>query len=98
MAEWLGTFRKPLLENRCLIPATNYFEWQKTGNKKQKTALMLPEKQPLFMAGFFRREKDIPYPVFVIMTREAGHTISQIHQCPSALSCQIFSRQISSYT
>ena len=22
------TFRKPLLENRCLIPATNYFEWQ----------------------------------------------------------------------
>ena len=73
------TFRKPLLENRCLIPATNYFEWQKTGAQKQKTALMLPEKQPLFMAGFFRREKDIPYPVFVIMTREAGHTISHIH-------------------
>ena len=73
------TFRRPLLENRCLIPATNYFEWQKTGSKKQKTALMLPGKQPLFMAGFFRREQNVPYPVFVIMTREAGHSIAHIH-------------------
>lgn len=73
------TFRRPLLENRCLIPATNYFEWQKTGSKKQKTALMLPDQQPLFMAGFFRREQNVPYPVFVIMTREAGHSISHIH-------------------
>ena len=73
------TFRRPLLENRCLIPATNYFEWQKTGSKKQKTALMLPDQQPLFMAGFFRREQNVPYPVFVIMTREAGHSIAHIH-------------------
>ena len=70
-------FRKPLLEHRCLIPASHYFEWQKTGSQKQKTALRLPGKQPLYMAGFYRREKDVPYPVFVIMTREAGKSIAQ---------------------
>jgi len=67
-------------ERRCLLPASWYFEWQRVGStKKQKHAISLPDGAPLAMAGLFREEKDIPLPVFVILTREAAPGLSQIH-------------------
>jgi putative SOS response-associated peptidase YedK len=35
-------FRQPMLERRCLIPASNYFEWQAVGGKKIKHAIRDP--------------------------------------------------------
>lgn len=74
-------FRKSLLERRCLIPASGYFEWQRTpsgGKTKQKYALYQPGK-PTFMAGLWRQEQGEELPVFVILTREAGAGIAHIH-------------------
>lgn len=74
-------FRKSLLERRCLIPASGYFEWQRTpsgGKTKQKYALYQPGK-PIYMAGLWRREQGEALPVFVILTREAGVNIAHIH-------------------
>ena len=31
-------FRQSMLERRCLIPASGYYEWQKTGKAKRFTA------------------------------------------------------------
>ena len=74
-------FRKSLLERRCLIPASGYYEWRRTesGSKsKQKYALYRPGR-PLYMAGIWRREQGEALPVFVILTREAGPAIADIH-------------------
>lgn len=70
-----------MLDRRCLIPASGYFEWQRTqsgGKSKQKFALYRPG-QPLFMAGLWREEQGQELPVFVILTREAAPAIAQIH-------------------
>lgn len=72
-------FRKPMLERRCLIPATNYFEWEKQGTKKIKHALRDPISQIIYMAGIYRYEADKPLPVFVILTRDAVPGIRYIH-------------------
>ena len=72
-------FRKPALERRCLIPATNYFEWQKDGSKKIKHALKDPLAQLIYMAGVYRLEAEKPLPVFVILTRDAALGIRYIH-------------------
>lgn len=74
-------FRKPLLERRCLIPASGYYEWKRTqsgAKSKQKYALYRPGK-PLFMAGVWRKEQNEALPVFVILTREASPVIAEIH-------------------
>lgn len=74
-------FRKSLLERRCLIPASGYFEWQRTpsgGKTKQKYALYQPDG-PIYMAGLWRQEQGEELPVFVILTREAGACIAHIH-------------------
>lgn len=74
-------FRRSLLERRCLIPASGYYEWKRTqsgAKSKQKYALYLPGK-PLFMAGVWREEQNETLPVFVILTKEASPAIAEIH-------------------
>ncbi|MCC4241404.1 SOS response-associated peptidase [Thalassospira povalilytica] len=44
------TFR-PLLERRCLIPATGWYEWRKNGTAKHKNRITLPDHQPFLFAG-----------------------------------------------
>lgn len=73
-------FAKAIRERRCLLPATNYFEWKRIGSdKKEKNAISLPTGGPLYMAGIYREEKASPLPVFVILTREAVFGLSHIH-------------------
>ena len=72
-------FRKPTLERRCLIPATNYYEWQTVGSRKVKHALRDPVNQMIYMAGIYRYEADKQLPTFVILTRDAAPGISYIH-------------------
>ena len=43
-------FRKPLLERRCLIPASHFYEWQDTGYRKVKHVIKTVEPM-IYMAG-----------------------------------------------
>lgn len=71
-------FRRPLSQGRCLIPASCYYEWRKLeGGGKQKYALS--PREPLYMAGLYRREQGAALPRFVIMTRDAAPEIAFIH-------------------
>ncbi len=73
-------FSKAMRECRCLLPASHYFEWQRSGStKKQKFAISLPQQETLYMAGLYREEKDCPLPVFVILTRQAAPSVADIH-------------------
>lgn len=72
-------FRQPMMERRCLIPASNYFEWQTISSKKVKHAIRDPQSPLLYLAGCYRWEKDSKLPLFVILTRDAAPGIAYIH-------------------
>ncbi|WP_404426194.1 SOS response-associated peptidase [Thalassospira australica] len=66
------TFR-PLLERRCLIPATSWFEWRKEGTTRHKTRITLPDHQPVLFAGL-ENGKEV-----VIITCAPAPSIAHIH-------------------
>ena len=71
-------FKQAMMERRCLIPASGYYEWQKAGKKKVKRQFCLPGR-PMYFAGCYRREKGSPFCNFVILTRQATVDIEHIH-------------------
>lgn len=74
-------FRTSLMERRCLIPASGYYEWKTPADadrRKQKFALYRAH-EPIYMAGIWRLEQAAQVPVFVILTRDAAPGISDIH-------------------
>lgn len=72
-------FRESMRLRRCLIPATNYFEWQKLDGGKKKYAIRPDGAKVLYMAGLYRLEKDAPRASCVILTREASKSVAHIH-------------------
>lgn len=75
------TFRR-ILNNRCIIPASAYFEWQKAeGNKKIKH-MIRPDIPMFYMAGLFNTFQDHDgksYAGAVIITTEPAPAIAHIH-------------------
>jgi len=63
----------PLLENRCLVPATAYFEWCKNNNSKTEFCIR-PNKPNIFsFAGLTDGDE------FTIVTCTSSDSISHIH-------------------
>lgn len=72
-------FRKSLLERRCIVPTTGFFEWGPDGHgKKKKYQFNLPgEATALYLAGLwsdFSGERRC-----VILTASANRSVSDIH-------------------
>ncbi|AMJ41019.1 SOS response-associated peptidase [Anaerotignum propionicum] len=70
------TFRKNLLERRCVIPSTGFYEWKQDVSKK-KYKFNLADSENLYMAGIwneFKNEKR-----FVILTTAANNSMVDIH-------------------
>jgi len=72
-------FRESMIERRCLIPASGYYEWKKDGSRKTKHRIYLPDG-PIYFAGCYRQEKDSPVSRYVILTRQAVQCIEFIHE------------------
>ena len=79
-AETLKTQRlfAPLLTaGRCVVPAREYYEWERQGRTKQKYFIKDAAGHLLFMAGLYR---DTPEGrEFVIITKEACGSAADIH-------------------
>ena len=71
-------FKRPMLENRCLIPASGYYEWKRDDGKKIKYQFYIPGA-PVFFAGCYRQEKGSPLRSFVILTRQAVNGLEIFH-------------------
>ena len=71
-------FRDAMLERRCLVPASYYFEWQAQGKRRIKHAIK-PDGPLLYMAGLYRLEAGEPLAAFTILTRAADERIASIH-------------------
>jgi len=77
-------FRKSLLERRCVIPSTGFYEWQHVEGKKKKDKylLRLPESKMLYMAGmtgFFKDATGQPYEAYCILTTASNESVQPIH-------------------
>lgn len=71
-------FQASVMERRCLIPASGYYEWQREGSKKIKYQFFVPNV-PIYFAGCWRQEKGNPFRTFVILTRPAVGALEVIH-------------------
>jgi putative SOS response-associated peptidase YedK len=73
-------FRTALLERRCLIIASGYYEWQDCENgSKTKYEFSVPGQNTMYLAGCYRRDRDEPLDSFVILTRDATPEFEAIH-------------------
>jgi len=70
-------FKDGMLRRRCLVPATNYFEWEKRDDRKLKYAIQPTGSRIMYMAGIYRTEHGTP--VFSILTRAPAACIEFIH-------------------
>lgn len=79
-----STFSRHLETGRCVIPAGEFFEWQKLEAGKKKHYAKDKNGNLLFMAGLYRDNKDENEPAglfreFVIITKEAIGQMAEIH-------------------
>ena len=72
-------FSRLIKGGRCVIPAGEFFEWEKLEKKKRKHFAKDREGNILFMAGLYRDSAEDGGREFVIITREAGDEMSRIH-------------------
>jgi putative SOS response-associated peptidase YedK len=76
-------WKKMFAENRCIVPASSYFEWQDTRGPKAKYEVMLPEEEFLGIAGVWAPWKnprtDVWEKTFSTFTSEANGLIGTIH-------------------
>jgi putative SOS response-associated peptidase YedK len=66
------TFR-PLLQRRCLVPATAYFEWRRESRRRIKNRITRQDGSPVAFAGL------IDGNYFLIVTAPAAPTIAHVH-------------------
>lgn len=86
-----STFSKHLETGRCVVPAGEFFEWEKLDTGKKKHYAKDRDGNLLFMAGLYRDVKDENDPEaiqndssgivreFVIITKEATGEMAKIH-------------------
>jgi putative SOS response-associated peptidase YedK len=76
-------FRAAFKRNRCLIPASGYYEWQTTSTGKQPYYFTAHDGSPLTVAGLWDEWKDIetgePLKSCTMIIIEANKFVSKIH-------------------
>lgn len=75
-AEEKKTFRDSLLDRRCVIPSTGFYEWTQDG-QKQKYRFNLPDSPMLYMAGFYKAFQGEQR--FIILTTAANPSVADVH-------------------
>jgi putative SOS response-associated peptidase YedK len=76
------TFRKALQSRRCLIPATGFYEWRKTGRQKQPYLFRLADGGLFAFAGLWevgRNHDGNEAEACAILTTEANDLVRPAH-------------------
>lgn len=67
-------FRESVINRRCIVPATWFYEWDKS---KNKVTFQREDHDTLFFAGFFQRYSEGER--FVLLTTTANSSIQSVH-------------------
>lgn len=77
---------RPYLNNRCLVLANGFYEWQwldPQGKRKQAYLITLPDERPFAFAGLWnvwrQPETGILLPTYTLITRPANALMATIH-------------------
>lgn len=76
-------FKKAFASQRCLIPASGYFEWRTIGQKKQPYFVYLKEQPLLGLAGIWTIWQDNTgqaHPTCAILTQESPECLKSLHE------------------
>ncbi len=77
-----STFRKLLRTQRCLVPASGFYEWERRGSTKVPHFFSVTAEPLIAYAGLYRTptEKDTDdRPAFTILTTAANELVGQFH-------------------
>jgi putative SOS response-associated peptidase YedK len=73
----------PFHTQRCLVPASGYYEWQTKGTRKQPYRIALRNGSLLALAGLWERwapEVGEPVETFAIITTQANKLVNEVHE------------------
>lgn len=76
------SFRKAIESQRCLVPASFFFECKKTGNEKNPYLIKLKNNEMFSFAGIFDNWKDAEgrkIQTYTIITTEPNSKITETH-------------------
>ncbi len=68
------TFRDSLINRRCIIPSTGFYEWD---SSKRKFLFRMEGTKVLYMAGLYNLYREEMR--FVILTTQANESMSEVH-------------------
>lgn len=77
-----GMFKGAFASRRCIVPATAFYEWRKTGRPKQPFAFARQDGQPIALAALwegFRAPSGEVMRTFAIVTTSANGLMRPIH-------------------
>ena len=76
-------FRKPILERRCAIPTTGFYEWKQIEGQKKKDKYLfaIPRRNTVYLAGFTNifRDGAERYEAYVVLTTQANDSMAPYH-------------------
>ena len=76
------SFRDAFKKRRCIIPADGFYEWQRTGGKKQPFFFRLRDERPFGLAGLWERWEGEAGQIInscTILTTEANEVLRPVH-------------------
>ncbi len=72
-------FHKSLMERRCVVPTTGFFEWRQEGNSKTKYLFQLQKSKILYLAGLYNMFSAKPSEAYVVLTTAANSQVAPYH-------------------
>jgi putative SOS response-associated peptidase YedK len=76
-------FRGLLAGNRCIVPANGFYEWKKTGGRKEPYFIHLAKKELFGFAGLYDTWRDpagVTRMTYTIITTEANDLVRPVHE------------------
>jgi putative SOS response-associated peptidase YedK len=76
-------FRDILAKNRCLVPASGFYEWLKEGTRKIPFYIHVKDRPIVAFAGLYdvwRDSNGDTHPTFTIVTTDANTLVSRLHE------------------
>ncbi len=92
-------FRHAIKYRRCIIPVSGFYEWNRSGSKKQPYYIQLSNQAPMCLAGLWESWKapdGNELETFTILTTAANTLVAPIHdRMPVILTSDTFNLWLS---